>query len=34
MEDPLAYDASIEKPDVPLAEIERIGAQWQQLVGA
>jgi acetoin utilization deacetylase AcuC-like enzyme len=34
MEDPLAYDASIEKPGVPLAEIERIGAQWQQLVGA
>jgi hypothetical protein len=28
----LAYDASIEKPDVPLAEIARIGVRWQELV--
>ena len=34
MQDPLAYDATIEKPDVALAEIARIGARWQQLVGA
>jgi acetoin utilization deacetylase AcuC-like enzyme len=34
MEDPLAYDASIEKPAVPIAEIERIGSRWRQLVGA
>ena len=33
MEDPLAYDATIEKPEVPIAEIARIGAQWQELVG-
>jgi acetoin utilization deacetylase AcuC-like enzyme len=33
MEDPLAYDATIEKPDHPLAEIARIGARWQQCVG-
>ena len=31
MEDPLAYDASIEKPGVALAEIERVGALWQEL---
>ncbi len=33
MQDPLAYDASIEKPHVPLAEIARIGVRWQELVG-
>jgi acetoin utilization deacetylase AcuC-like enzyme len=31
MEDPLAYDASIEKPGTALAEIERVGALWQEL---
>ena len=34
MQDPLAYDATIEKPDVPLAEIARIGARWRKLGGA
>ena len=33
MEDPLAYDATIEKPEVAMAEIARIGARWQKLVG-
>lgn len=32
MEDPLAYEATIERPDVPLAEIARIKNRWQQLV--
>jgi acetoin utilization deacetylase AcuC-like enzyme len=31
MEDPLAYGASIEKPGVALAEIERVGTLWQEL---
>jgi acetoin utilization deacetylase AcuC-like enzyme len=31
MEDPFAYDASIEKPGVALAEIERVGVLWQEL---
>ena len=31
MADPLAYDAVIEKPGVALAEIERVGALWQEL---
>ena len=34
MQDPLAYDASIEQPKVPIEEIKRIGARWRQLVGA
>jgi len=32
MEDPLAYDPSIEKPDYALTEIERIGSEWRKLV--
>ena len=31
MEDPLAYDATIEQPGVPLAVIERIGKEWLHL---
>jgi acetoin utilization deacetylase AcuC-like enzyme len=34
MKDPLAYDATIEKPAGPIEEIARIGARWQKLVGA
>jgi acetoin utilization deacetylase AcuC-like enzyme len=34
MQDPLAYDASIEQPKVPTDEIKRIGSRWRQLVGA
>jgi acetoin utilization deacetylase AcuC-like enzyme len=33
MEDPMAYDVSVEKPQVSLAEIDRIAVQWRQLVG-
>ena len=33
MEDPLAYDATIEKPEVAMAEIARIEEQWQKLIG-
>lgn len=33
MEDPLAYAATIEQPEVPLAEIARIGERWRQLTG-
>lgn len=29
MEDPLAYDADIEQPQVPCEEIERIGERWR-----
>ena len=32
MVDPLAYSPSIEKPDEPLREIERIKNQWEDLV--
>ena len=31
MEDPLAYEATIERPDVPFTEIRAIGAKWQGL---
>ena len=31
MEDPLAYDASIEQPSNPFSEIERIGERWREL---
>jgi acetoin utilization deacetylase AcuC-like enzyme len=31
MEDPLAYDASIEQPAHPLTEIERLGIRWKEL---
>ena len=31
MEDPLAYDADIEQPEVPVAEIRRINDRWRQL---
>lgn len=33
MRDPLAYDASIEQPEVPIAEIRKLGARWRELVG-
>ena len=32
MDDPLAYDTSIEKPEFPLEEIERIGLRWRELL--
>jgi acetoin utilization deacetylase AcuC-like enzyme len=31
MDDPLAYDSSIEKPEFALAEINRIGAEWLKI---
>ena len=31
MEDPLAYDATIEQPDVPMAQIEQINDRWRRL---
>jgi acetoin utilization deacetylase AcuC-like enzyme len=31
LEDPLAYDAGIEQPEVPMAEIARIGRRWREL---
>ena len=34
MEDPLAYDASIEKPADAIAAIERVGQNWHRLVAA
>ena len=34
MDDPLAYDAVIEKPQFPLEEIDRIGSRWTELVRA
>ena len=34
MDDPLAYDATIEQPNVPLAAISHVGARWRELVGA
>ena len=33
MEDPLAYDATIEKPETPFAAIEEVGRQWRALAG-
>ncbi len=33
MEDPLAYDASIEKPETPFAAIDEVGRQWRALAG-
>ncbi|MDZ7644930.1 MAG: hypothetical protein U5K76_12375 [Woeseiaceae bacterium] len=33
MLDPLAYDATIEKPDYALAEIARIKDRWHDLAG-
>ncbi|MDH3440342.1 MAG: hypothetical protein OEM63_06305 [Gammaproteobacteria bacterium] len=33
MKDPLAYDATIEEPDVPFAQITRVGEVWRKLVG-
>jgi acetoin utilization deacetylase AcuC-like enzyme len=32
MEDPLAYDATIEKPETPFAAITEVGRQWRALV--
>lgn len=34
MEDPLAYDASIEQPAVGIKEITKIGTRWSQLVSS
>ena len=34
MEDPLAYDASIEQPAVGIQEISKIGARWSELVSS
>ncbi len=33
MEDPLAYDATIEKPETPFAAIDEVGRQWRALAG-
>jgi acetoin utilization deacetylase AcuC-like enzyme len=33
MQDPLAYDASIEQPEVSIDEITRIGTRWRRLAG-
>ena len=33
MEDPIAYDATIEKPEHPLSEVARIEAEWRRECG-
>lgn len=32
MADPLAYEATIEEPDVPFAQIARVGEEWRRLI--